>query len=79
MTKKWLLVALDKWPCYTVATVWKWTWADSGFVVLEEWLCYRGGPLSRFDCTNNNNTLENQGIVTFFGRIPMQSAKRDTD
>ena len=26
------------------------TWANSAMVILEEWLSYRGGHLSRFDC-----------------------------
>ena len=48
--KKWLLVALDKRSSYTVTLVWELGRADSALVVLDEWLPYRGGCLSRFDC-----------------------------
>ena len=36
-TKKWLLVALDRWSCYTVKTVWEFAWADSALVALDKW------------------------------------------
>ena len=35
--KKWSLVALDRWPSYTVTIVWEFAWADSGLIVLDEW------------------------------------------
>ena len=49
-TKKWSLVALDRWLSYTVTIVQEFAWADSELVVLDEWLSYRGGCLNRFDC-----------------------------
>ena len=33
----------------TVMIVWKFAWVDSALVVLDKWLSYRGGRLSRFD------------------------------
>ena len=50
---KWPLVALDRWSSYIVTTVWEFAWADSTLVILDEWSSYRGGCLSRFDCTVN--------------------------
>ena len=50
-TKKWLLVVLDRWLSYTVTTAWKFPWADSALVILDDWLPYRGGRLNRFDYT----------------------------
>ena len=35
---------------YTVTTVWKFAWAGSALVILDEWLSYRGGSLNRLDC-----------------------------
>ena len=35
---------------YTVTIVWELVWADLALVVLGEWLSYRGGRISRFDC-----------------------------
>ena len=51
-TKKWSLVALDKWSSYTVTTVWELTWTNSALVVLGECSSYRDGRLSSFDCIN---------------------------
>ena len=48
--KKWLLVALDRWSSYTVTIVWELAWVDSAMVILDKWLTYRGGRISRFDC-----------------------------
>ena len=47
--KKWSLVALDRWSSYTITTVWELAWADSALVVLDDWLSYGGGRISRFD------------------------------
>ena len=49
-TKKWLLVALDRWSSYAIKTVWEFTRADSALVVLVKWSSYRGGRLYRLDC-----------------------------
>ena len=49
--KKLLLVALDRWSSYTVTIVWEFAWADSALVVLGDWLSYRDGRISRFDCS----------------------------
>ena len=49
-TKK--LVALDRLSSYTIMIAWEFAWADSAFVVLEEWSFYRSGRLNRFDCLN---------------------------
>ena len=35
----------------TVKIVWEFAGADSGLVVLDDWLSYRGGHFKRFDCT----------------------------
>ena len=43
---------LDRWSSYTVTIVWEFAWADSGLVVFDEWLSYRGGCLNRFDCSD---------------------------
>ena len=51
--KKWLFVALGKWSSYTVTIVWKFAWADSALVVLDDWSFFRGYRLNRFDCTKN--------------------------
>ena len=48
-TKKWSLVALDRWSSFTKTTVWEFAWTDSVLVVLDEWSCYKGGCLNRFD------------------------------
>ena len=48
-TKKWLLVALDRWSTYTVESVGEFAIVDSVLVLLDEWLSYRGGCLNRFD------------------------------
>ena len=42
-TKKWFLVALDRWSSYTVTLVWELALADSALVVSDEWSSYRGG------------------------------------
>ena len=49
--KEWLLAALDRWLPYTVTVVQEFAWADSALVILDEWSSYRGGHLSRFNCT----------------------------
>ena len=41
---------LDRWLPYTTTIVGKLAWADSSLVVLDKWLFYRGGRLSRFYC-----------------------------
>ena len=48
--KKWSLVALNRWSSYTVTIAWESAWADSALIVLDEWLSYKGGCISRFDC-----------------------------
>ena len=45
------LVALDKWSSYTITIVWEMAWADSALVILVKWSSYRGGGVSRFDCS----------------------------
>ena len=52
VTKKLLLVTLDKWLSYPVTIVWELALADSALVVLNKFLSYGGGRLSRFDCTD---------------------------
>ena len=49
-TKKWSLVALNRWSSYAVTMVRGFAGADSALIVLDEWSPYRGGRLSRFDC-----------------------------
>ena len=49
--KEWLLVVLVRWLSYTVMIVWELAWVDSVLVVLGKWLSYKGGRISRFDCT----------------------------
>ena len=49
-TKKWSLVALDRWSFYTVTIVWELAWTGLALVVLDKWSSYRGGRGSRFDC-----------------------------
>ena len=49
--KKWPLVKLDRWSSYRVTAVWKFAWADSALVVLDELSSYRGGCLNRLDCS----------------------------
>ena len=39
---------LDRWLSYIVMIVWEFAWADPAQVVLDEWLCCRGGRLNRF-------------------------------
>ena len=46
--KKWSLVVLDRWLPY----IWKLASVDTTFVILDKWLTYRGGCLSKFDCSN---------------------------
>ena len=41
---------LDRWSSYTVTIVWKFAWADTVLVTLDEWSSYRNGHLKRFDC-----------------------------
>ena len=48
--KKWSLVALDRWPSYTVTMVRGFVRVDSAFVVLDKGSFYGGGHLNRFDC-----------------------------
>ena len=45
-----MLVALNSWLSYTETIVWELALAGSALVVLDKWLSYRGGRLSRFDC-----------------------------
>ena len=61
-TKKWLLVVLDRWLSYTVTTAWKFPWADSALVILDDWSSYRGGRLNRFDYTWKTSFLANFGL-----------------
>ena len=49
-TKKWFLVALDKWLSYTSTIVREPTWEESVLVVLDEWSSYRWS----FDCIIKN-------------------------
>ena len=42
---------LVRWLSYTVMIVWELAWVDSVLVVLGKWLSYKGGDISRFDCT----------------------------
>ena len=42
---------LDICSSYTVTVVWKFAWANSALVVLDEWSFYGGDRLNRFDCT----------------------------
>ena len=49
--KKLFLVVLDRWLSYPVTILWKFAWADSALVVLDEWSYYRSGCLNRFDCS----------------------------
>ena len=49
-TKKWLLVALDRWSSNARTVVQELAWVDSSVVILGKWSSYRGGRLSRFDC-----------------------------
>ena len=44
-----LLDKVLQWLFYTVTIV----WAESALVVIDEWPSYRGGRISRFDCTYN--------------------------
>ena len=57
--KEWSLVALDRWSSYTVTTVWKFAWAYSALIDLDEWSSYRGGRLNRLDCTGWIAGVEN--------------------
>ena len=52
--RKWSLVRLDRWLCYRVTIVWELAWVDSVLVALDKWSSYRGGHISRFDCTLNS-------------------------
>ena len=67
---------LDRWSSYTVTIVWELAWMDPALVILDEWLSYRGGCLSRFDCSMiigikrsefNDNTKGNVFLKTFRG------------
>ena len=49
--KKWSLVALDSWLFYAVTIALELARVDSALVVLDEWLSYRGGCISKFDCS----------------------------
>ena len=49
--KKCSLVALSRWSSYAVTTAWELAWMDSALVILGEWSTYRGGRMTRFDCT----------------------------
>ena len=44
---------LGIWSSYAVSIVWKFAWADSALVILDEWSFYKGCHLNRFDCTKN--------------------------
>ena len=37
--------------------VWKLAWTDSILVLLDEWLSYGGGRISRFDCMFSSSNL----------------------
>ena len=50
--KKKSLVVLDRWLSYTLTIAWKFAWADSALVVLDESSSYRGGCLNRLDCNS---------------------------
>ena len=49
--KKLSLVKLDRWSSYRVTAVWKFAWADSALVVLDELSSYRGGCLNSLECS----------------------------
>ena len=55
--KKWLLVTFNRWSSYSVTDVWKLGSADPALVLLDEWLSYRGGCISRFDIYNLCNKM----------------------
>ena len=57
--EKWSLVALDRWLSCTVTIVCELAWADSALVLLDDWSSYRGGYISRFDCTISSRTGKN--------------------
>ena len=76
MSKKWLLVALDRWSSYTVTIVWEFAWADSPLVVLDEWSSYRSGRLNRFDCivTDRQPDRQTDGETNRWARVISQDA-----
>lgn len=56
------MVALDRWFSYTVTIVLVFAWADSVFVVLDEWLPYKRWSLNSFQCSvieNAQDSLDN--------------------
>ena len=67
-----MLVALDRWSSYTVAIVWELAWADSEVVVLDEWLSYTGGRISRFVYSHNDESgvVQVLEIKIFFAAQP---------
>ena len=66
--KKWSLVALDRWLSYTVTIAWELAWADSTLAVFDEWSSYRGGRLSRFDCTSKEKIYQELGLESLESR-----------
>ena len=56
---------LDRWLSYTVMIEWEYAWTDSALVILDEWLPYRGGRLSRFDCSHVFQLLLRLLLVLF--------------
>ena len=59
--KKRSLVALGRCLSYTITIVWRFAWADSALVVLDEWSSYRDSRLNRFDCTRKDFQSEMPG------------------
>ena len=45
-----VVVGHVRWSSCTVTIVWELAFADSTLIVLDKWLSYRGGHISRFDC-----------------------------
>ena len=48
--KWWSLGPLERWLSYTVTIIWEFAWADSALFVLDKWLFYSDGHLTRFHC-----------------------------
>ena len=71
--KKWSLVALNRWPSYTVKIVREFAGADSALVVSDEWSSDRGDRLSRFD--SNLLCLMEKWVQIFKCKISHSSTK----
>ena len=53
---------IRRWSSYKVTIAWGMASADSALVVLDKWSSYRGGHISRFDCTENEKLFFYQMI-----------------